>query len=44
MRSQVQKGMRKVGYVRIRAHGVSPSWKARMMFASGMKSRVGGTR
>src|ERR687888_494540 len=44
MRSQVEKGMRNVGYVRISAHGVLPSWKLRMMSASGMKSRVGGTR
>src|SRR2546427_12602804 len=28
----------------MRAHGVSPSWKVRMMLASGMKSKVGGTR
>src|SRR5436309_15448446 len=42
--SQVQNGIRNVGYVRISAHGVSPSRKVRMMFASGMKRRVGGTR
>src|SRR5512134_1805730 len=42
--SQVQKGMRKVGYVRISDHGVSPSRKLRMISASGMKSSVGGTR
>src|SRR5436190_11612837 len=42
--SHVQNGIRNVGYVRINAHGVSPSWKVRMMFASGMKRRVGGTR
>src|SRR5262245_4314736 len=28
----------------MRAHGVLPSWKVRMMSARGMKSRVGGTR
>src|SRR5262245_35441856 len=42
--SQVQKGMRNVGYVKINAHGVSPSRKLRMMSASGMNSSVGGTR
>ena len=40
----MQKGIRNVGYVRMSAHGVLPSWKFRMMSASGMKSRVGGTR
>src|SRR2546429_1893772 len=44
MRSHVQNGIRNVGYVRISAHGVSPTWKVRMMFASGMKRSVGGTR
>src|SRR6266446_4678568 len=44
MRGHVQKGIRNVGYVRINAHGVLPSWKLRMMSASGMKSSVGGTR
>src|SRR5512132_2601789 len=44
MSSQVQNGMRNVGYVRMSAHGVSPSWKVRMILASGMKSSVGGTR
>src|SRR2546430_7655150 len=43
MRSHVQNGIRNVGYVRIGAHGVSPTWKVRMMFASGMKRSVGGT-
>src|SRR5262245_2140914 len=42
--SQVQNGIRNVGYVRISAHGVLPSWKLRMMSARGMKSSVGGTR
>src|SRR5262245_54188156 len=44
IRSHVQKGMRKVGYVRMSAHGVLPSEKLRMMSASGMNSSVGGTR
>src|SRR5438046_5774320 len=44
MRSHVQNGMRNVGYVRISAQGVLPSWKFRMMSASGMNRRVGGTR
>src|SRR5437867_3257449 len=44
MRSHVQNGMRNVGYVRISAHGVLPSWKFRMMSASGMNRSVGGTR
>src|SRR5438045_8709688 len=44
MSSHVQNGIRNVGYVRISAHGVFPSWKLRMMSASGMKSSVGGTR
>src|SRR5262245_3602636 len=26
------------------AHGVSPNWNVRMMLASGMNSKVGGTR
>src|SRR5947207_15767731 len=44
MRSHVQNGMRNVGYVRISAQGVLPSWKVRMMAASGMDGSVGGTR
>src|SRR5207245_2018509 len=40
----VRADRRNVGYVRISAHGVSPTWKVRMMFASGMKRSVGGTR
>src|SRR5438552_8189933 len=44
MRSHVENGIKNVGYVRISAHGVLPSWKSRMMSASGMNSSVGGTR
>src|SRR4030095_8148316 len=44
IRSHVQNGIRNVGYVRISAQGVLPSWKSRMMSASGMNSNVGGTR
>src|SRR5215468_3530525 len=42
--SQVQNGMRKVGYVRISAQSLSnmPSWKT--IVASGMKRMLGGTR
>src|SRR5215510_9040164 len=42
--SQVQNGIRNVGYVRMSAHGVLPSENSRMMLASGMNSNVGGTR
>src|SRR5438445_12638520 len=42
MRSHVQNGIRNVRYVRISTHGVSPTWKLRMKFASGMKKNVGG--
>src|SRR5206468_10792872 len=42
--SQVENGIRNVGYVRMSDHGVSPSRKFRMMSARGMKRRVGGTR
>src|SRR5213594_4158338 len=44
MRSHVENGIKNVGYVRINAHGVLPSWKSRMMSASGMNRSVGGTR
>src|SRR5712671_4877276 len=44
MRSHVQNGIKNVGYVRISAQGVFPSWKSRMMSASGMNRSVGGTR
>src|SRR3989442_5049007 len=43
IKSQVQNGIRKVGYVRITAHGVSPIPKVLTTSPSGMKSRVGGT-
>src|SRR3989442_12844881 len=43
MRSHVQNGIRNVGYIRISAHGVAPTWKERMMFAGGMKENYGGT-
>src|SRR5260370_33069245 len=42
--SQVEKGIRNVGYVRMSDHGGSPSRKFRMMSARGMKRSVGGTR
>src|SRR5256712_13154473 len=44
IKSQVQNGIRNVGYVRITAHGVSPIPKVLTTSPSGMKSRVGGTR
>src|SRR2546430_16117912 len=44
IKSQVLKGMRNVGYVRMSAHGVVPSWKLRMMAASGVNSSGGGQR
>src|SRR2546421_11575867 len=44
MSSQVQNGIRNVGYVRMSAHGVLPSWNSRMMLARGMNKSVGGTR
>src|SRR5215470_11165366 len=44
MRSHVQNGMRKVGYVRISAQRVSKSPSLKTMVASGMKRIDGGTR
>src|SRR3989442_12247323 len=41
MRSHVQNGIRNVGDVRISAHGVWPTWKARTMVWRGM-TRSGG--